>query len=110
MAVPKVPQVLSEIQEGLSQAAQVLGEITETINAVSGAPRDVNAQPITPQGVAGAVSDTLQNVRRAGELRQMLPFVFVAGGFLLGKPILGIALAVVVHLAGKDATPAPAGA
>lgn len=109
MPVPKVPQLLEDVRQGLSKAADVLGELTETIDAVSGAPRDVNNNPLDASGnILDQAREAVQDVHKAAQLRQMLPWVFVAGGFLLGKPLLGIALGLVVAYAGEDLAPAPA--
>lgn len=52
--------------------------------------------------LAGSVQATLSDVRMAAQLKQMLPFVVLAIGLLMGRPWLGVGAAVVVWAAGRE--------
>lgn len=98
-----VDKVIEDVQGGIAQAQRFLAAFGETVNTLAGGDVDVNANPVGG-GIADTVTSTLDNVAKAAQLRRMLPWVFVAGGMLLGRPVLGIALAIVVHLAGQSST------
>lgn len=102
-----VPKVLEDASGIATRAQEFLASLTNTIETIGGAGRDVNARPVDSSG--GLLDDAesaLGNLQKAAQLRQLLPWVFVAGGVLLGKPVLGIALGIVVHLAGSNPAPA----
>jgi hypothetical protein len=52
--------------------------------------------------LAGSINATLTDVRHAAQLKQMLPFVILAVGFLVGRPLIGIGAAVVVWAVGQQ--------
>lgn len=52
--------------------------------------------------LAGSINATLSDVRMAAQLKQMLPFVVLAIGLLMGRPWLGVGAAVVVWAAGRE--------
>lgn len=52
--------------------------------------------------IAGSINATLSDVHRAAQLKQMLPFVVLAIGFLIGRPLIGLGAAVVVWAVGQD--------
>lgn len=52
--------------------------------------------------LAGSINATLTDVRHAAQLKQMLPFVVLAIGLLMGRPWLGVGAAVVVWAAGRE--------
>jgi len=53
-------------------------------------------------GILGGLDQTLTDVRRAGQLQQMLPLVVLAIGIVVGRPVLGALAAAVVWFAGRE--------
>lgn len=52
--------------------------------------------------VAGSINATLTDVRHAAQLKQMLPFVILAIGVLVGRPWVGLGAAAVVWAVGQQ--------
>lgn len=53
-------------------------------------------------GIVGSLEQTLEDVHRAGQLKQMLPVVVLAIGVLAGRPLIGAAAAAAVWYVGRD--------
>lgn len=83
-------QIVSDaIATGKSSAEQSRSETQSTI------------RQIASTDIVGSVQSTLDDVHRAGQLQQMLPFVVAAIGIVLGKPLIGIGAGLAVWLAGR---------
>jgi len=52
--------------------------------------------------LAGSVNAALTDVHRAAQLKQMLPFVVLAIGILIGRPAIGLGAAVLVWAVGQQ--------
>jgi|ERR1051325_10985904 hypothetical protein len=85
----QLQQISDAIATGKTSAEQSRSETQSTI------------RQIASTDIIGSVQSTLDDVHRAGQLQQMLPFVIAAIGIVLGKPVIGIGAGVLVWLAGQ---------
>lgn len=85
MPTPSIQQVLEQSESTINKAQQFLADLSQARSEIQSAPRNLYQEAET------FVTQTRKDVARASALQQSLPFLLIAMGFLLGKPVIGIA-------------------
>jgi hypothetical protein len=102
MPMDMVSPPLEEVQSVVNKAADWLAALTAQLDLGQNTPHDVNDIPIVGQ-LQGALGD----VHKAATLKEYLPLAIVGVGVVIGRPWVGLGVAVLLYLAGQD-KPAPA--
>jgi len=102
--------LVAQLQQDAQNVADALAELGGALTTVDRAPQDVNHQPVTPQGLLDQLKGAATDVHKAAQLKELLPVVIAVVGILVGKPVLGIALAVIVYYYTQSAAPGMAAA
>lgn len=98
---PTVPSGGSWLEEQLAALADAVATGKSSYQQAQAETQRLKGQ-VDSLGIVGSFEQTLTDVHRAGQLKQMLPVVVFAIGFLVGKPLIGAAAAAAVWYAGRD--------
>jgi hypothetical protein len=100
--VSNIPPVLEDVATAANKAADWLAALTRQLDQEQNAPHDINDVPII-----GDVRSALEDVHRAAQLKDYIPLAIIGVCVLVGRPWIGLVVAVLVYMAGQE-KPAPA--